>query len=84
MEKHKYWKTRDGRNLLITEMETDHIQKTISLIERSYPNGMAQFVNGYNELVDELNIRKEKSLKILNEIIQPDPIENFNEDNIDF
>jgi len=31
----KVWTTKDGRELLISEMETDHINKTISLLRKS-------------------------------------------------
>jgi len=31
----KVWTTKDGRELLISEMETDHINKTIGLLRKS-------------------------------------------------
>lgn len=31
----KTWTTKDGRELLISEMETDHINRTIGLLRKS-------------------------------------------------
>ncbi len=31
----KVWTTKDGRELLISEMETDHINRTIGLLKKS-------------------------------------------------
>ena len=34
----KYWKTKDGKKLKITEMETSHIENCIKMLERNKSN----------------------------------------------
>jgi hypothetical protein len=56
-DKHQYWKTRDGRNFWIPDMEDKHLVNTVKFLEREYPDKNVIGWAIYKSLVNKLNKR---------------------------
>jgi len=49
----KYWTTREGTKLKISEMETDHIKNCMKMLERNldkYNANVSRTVHGFDDL----------------------------------
>lgn len=59
--KHKKWRTKDGRELLISEMDDEHLMNTVKYIERNAGEGrvknLAKRNPNYVDLLNELKRR---------------------------
>lgn len=69
MSKDKIWITKRGKQLPIEKMEIDHIENCIDMLEKERKTKIAV----YNDLVEELKLRKKK------ERDEPEEIEDRSE-----
>lgn len=61
-----YWTTKDGKQLLIREMETSHIKNTIKMLKKKLKNMDREYKNFYGDYFDFKIEEFETELKVRN------------------
>lgn len=60
--KTKIWRTADGRDIQVRQMESDHIKRSVIFILRSMQAGVPRRTKFLIPLIDELNRRGEDGM----------------------